>query len=80
MLFRSTKSDLLLPVLHISQNYIIVPYAQVCGEDCEEEINRKKIELRKLLQNIGITSIVDMYNITNWGIHDGEVKLIDYGS
>jgi hypothetical protein len=78
--WEQTKSNLLLPVLDTSQSYIIVPYAQVCGEDCEQEINRKKIELKKLLGSIGIASIVDMHNITNWGIHDSQIKLIDYGS
>ena len=79
-IWEKTKSNLLVPVMKKFDSYIISFYADPCGENCEEQIEIKKRDLRKLLSGVGIQSIVDIHNLTNWGIHNGEVKLLDYGS
>lgn len=80
--WNQTNSDLLIPVLESDEmgHYIVVPYAKICGEECEEQIDMKMGAIKKLLAGVGTQSLIDIYNISNWGIHDGQVKLIDYGS
>lgn len=79
-IWEKTKSDLLVPVISNFGSYIISSYAEPCEQNCEEEIEKKKRDLKKLLSNAGVKSLVDIHNLTNWGIHNGEVKLLDYGS
>ena len=82
VVWNQTNSDLLIPVLESDKlgHYIVVPYAKICGEECEEQIDMKMGAIKKLLAGVGTQSLIDIYNISNWGIHDGQVKLIDYGS
>jgi hypothetical protein len=79
-IWEKTKSNLLVPIIKKFDSYIISSYADPCEKNCEEEIEIKKRDLKKLLSNAGVQSLIDIHNLTNWGIHNGEVKLLDYGS
>jgi hypothetical protein len=79
-IWKKTKSNLLVPTIKKFDSYIISSYADPCGKNCEEEIEIKKRDLKKILSNAGVQSLIDIHNLTNWGIHNGEVKLLDYGS
>jgi hypothetical protein len=80
--WNTTKSGLLVPVIDKASDYgwITSEYAQVCGEECEGEIQKRKNIVRKELANADVQSLIDIHNLMNWGIHKGEVKLLDYGS
>jgi hypothetical protein len=80
--WNKTKSDLLVPVVDKANDYMWITseYAQVCGEACEVEIGKRKNIVKKELASAGIGSLIDVHNLMNWGIHNGEVKLLDYGS
>jgi hypothetical protein len=79
-IWNRTKSDLLVPVYDKFDGYITAAFALPCGEDCEGEIEKRKNIVRKELANAGVQSLTDIHNLMNWGIHNGEVKLLDYGS